>query len=246
MSKITVVKIILTLILSVVIAFSVNNYLLSLKQEADVYIVTSNISQKTVVEMKSIKKIGIREKDKKLLFARALNGIKENEVIIAVKDIEASAVLSTDNVIHGSKKELIEDGVLNSNGRINDSYFLKKEKRLVSIMIDKGPNLSEKVKKGDYVDIVFTLSDSKNTYSLMLAQHIEVFDIDQSKKGSSSSPYEVYLSVTPQQAIELTHAKRTGSVDLILNPFEGYNELVSPVNSKALLKGKLEERELYE
>lgn len=246
MSKITIIKIVLALILSVAIALSVNNYLLSLRQEADVYIVSNNISQKSVVEMKTIKKIGIREKDKKILFTKAVDEIKENEVIIAVKDIELGGVITTDNVIHGLKKDLIEIGVLNNSGSINDSYFLKQEKRLISIMLDTGPNLSEKIDIGDYVDIIFTMSDSKNTYTIMLAQHIEVFDINQSKKGSSSAPYEVYLSVTPQQAIELTHAKRTGSVDLILNPLEGYNELVSPVNSKALLRGKMEERDLYE
>lgn len=231
MSKYTKIKIILLLILSVIISVSAYRFLNSLKSETTVVIAVGDIDERTWIRPEMLKEIGVRSCDKDILAPDAVTSIDELQFSISKVKIEKDKPInSKEDVIIGTMQSLLNNKVILENGEINDAYFITSNTRLLTIRVDSHGAVGNKLMTGDHVDVIFTTTNQNaNNFSVTLLQHIEIFDIEQKEKGAEGYQ-NVCLVVTPQQAVDLTYAKRTGRIDLTLNPVKGDNEITYPAS----------------
>lgn len=236
-------KIILIITLALIISIFTYKYLNSLKAETTIVIAVEDIKERTWIKPEMLKVVGIRKREKNILAPDAVSDIKELENAISrVKISKGKSISRTSDVIAGTKQSLIQQNVITEDGSIDDSYFISNNKRVVTIKLDSSGAVDNKLKIGDWVDVVFTNMDNgKNSFSSTILQHIEVFNVQNVKEKGAKSQ-NISLIVTPQQALDITFAKRMGKVDLILNPSKGENELIFPTTMKKFLQPFVDEK----
>ncbi|HLR80821.1 MAG TPA: RcpC/CpaB family pilus assembly protein [Bacillota bacterium] len=120
---------------------------------------------------------------------------------------------------------------LTKEGKVNPGKFIPNDKRLYSLGLEPNNAIDNRIKKGDFVDVIFTgettSEDTDETYSRMILQHVEVYSVEGfdenqvSDLAKDSLIQHVTLMVTPQEAVALANAKEEGKLSLALNPSEG-------------------------
>lgn len=228
----TKVKAGLAIFLSIVIAVLVYQYLESINEEVTVLIALENIEARTIIPHESFGEISIRKKDKDLLVRDSISEIKDSNIIIAKKLIPKGTIISsTEDIIIGTKTSLIQNEILSENGDINIAYFIFNNRRIETIRLDSQGAISNSLKRGDYVDVIFTAGeDVGDSFSKTVMQHIEVHDTEKISNKGGDTAQNISLILTQQQAVDLAFAKRNGKIDLILNPTKGDSEVVIPTN----------------
>jgi len=124
---------------------------------------------------------------------------------------------------------------LTKDGKINNAFFLSEDERLVAVEVDNSGSIHYSVKKGDFVDVIFSSVDDSTggLYTNMILQHIEVYDLEKitvEEGGVIAKKQNVVLKATPEQCLKIVAANRNGKIDLALNPLKGYKENVEPVS----------------
>lgn len=234
MSLYTKLKIILSVALALIISTVTYLYLTSLNEEVTIVVANTDISQRAWIKPEMVKVVKIRESDRQTLAPNAVLDLKEIEYAISKQDISLGKVIDKkSDIIAGSRQALIDAKVIKEDGTINNEYFLSDNRRLVTVRLDSQGSVNNSIKIGDFVDIVYTSSDSSNTFSVDILQHVEVFAV-QKTGDNSDSTQNITLSVTPQEAVDIVFAKRSGKIDLVLNTRNGEKELVAPSNLKKI------------
>jgi pilus assembly protein CpaB len=222
----TKLKIILTLILSIIVSFFVYTYLKDLKDETTIVVAVQDIEAHTLIKPEMIKEVPISKKDKGLLEKNSVSTKKELQNAISnVKIRKDKTIIKNDDVIAGTKEELVAKKAMLENGEVNDAYFISDNKRITTVALDKESAVGDKLNQGDYVDVIFTnKGDALTSFSTTILQHIEIYSIEKSQGNSVESSQNISLIVTPQQAVDITLAKRSGKIDLILDSSKGNSE----------------------
>lgn len=238
MSFYTKLKIVLTIILSIIVSFFTYTYLKSLKDQTTVVIALQDIEAHTVIKPEMLEEVEISKKDKRMFEEDAVSTKKELENAISnVKIKKDKPITKNDDVIMGTKEELIEKKAILENGEINDAYFISDTKRITTVALDKEGAIGNKINIGDYVDVIFTSTgDAEKSFSTTILQHIEIYEVESLQAGSIDGSQNISLIVTPQQAVDITFAKRNGKIDLALDSLKGDNEAVYPSSIKKLLE----------
>lgn len=221
MSFYTKIKIVLVIILSVIVSFFTYKYLKNLKNDTTIIMATQDIDAHTMIKPEMIKEVEISKRDKETVEKGAFTTREElANAISNIKIKKGKAIIKNDDVISGTKEELIGKNVMFENGEINAAYFISDNKRITTIALDLEGAVGNKLNKGDSVDVIFThTGDGRGSFSTIIMQHIEIYDIE-----NASSVKNISLIVTPQQAVDITYAKRQGKVDLALDSSRGNSQ----------------------
>jgi pilus assembly protein CpaB len=233
MSFYTKLKIIITFVLAIIISGVAYFSLSKLYVETTVLVAVEEIPERTVIKPEMLKEIGVRMRERQILVPDSLTSKKEFEFAVSkVKITKGRIINKNEDIIFGSRQSLIDKKVISEEGSVKTDYFLEENKRIITVKLDSQGALLNKLNIGNWVDVIFTGGgDGEKSFSSVILQHVKIYDI-QTVKEKGDASQNVSLLVTPQQAVDLTFAKRTGKLDLILNPVKGDDELVFPANLK--------------
>ncbi len=227
----TKIKVILTVILAITISIAAYIYLKGLREEVTVIIADKDIEARVWVTDDMLKEINIRKADKNILAPDSIASLKDMNLAISKIKIPKGKVIDKDDVIRGTKRSLIENKVINENNTINTAYFIANSKRIMTVRVDSQGAVLNKLKTGDYVDVVLTAgNDAVGSFSTIILQHIAVNDVEKITEKGGNASQNISLEVTPQEAVDLTFAKRNGKIDLLLNPLQGEVEIIYPTS----------------
>lgn len=226
----TKIRIILTIFIALVLSVSVYYYLKTLRDECTVIITNQDIDARQWVSKSMLKEISIRKTDKSLLAPDSISSFKDFDLAVSKLKIKKGMVVNKNDLILGTKQFLLENGVIDENNKINDSYFIGNNKRILTVRVDAQGAVLNKLKIGDFVDVVLTVGNDLSSFSTMILQHIEVYDVEKLKNGGGNASQNISLILDPQMAVDLSYAKRNGKIDLLLNPVKGEEEIVYPTN----------------
>ncbi|WP_096439395.1 Flp pilus assembly protein CpaB [Alteribacter populi] len=229
-------RIILILFSAIMIAFFTYQYLNSLKDTTTVFIFSKDIPVRGEITAEHIEEIEV-ELQAALLLAQE-NIQSPDEVIggIALREIDQGEIVRLDerSMVFPEDRQMY----MEASGELDLSAFVPKEKRLVTVALQPESAVDNSLKANDWVDVIYTWTDpvsSEFVYTDTILQQIEVFNVEklniESDLGKEGIVQHVTLLVTPQEAINLTHAKRNGAIDLALNPWNGEQEEVERINN---------------
>jgi pilus assembly protein CpaB len=231
MSLYTKLKIIISIILAAIISIAAYSYMSSLSDEETIVLAAVDIPRRVWIKPDMLKEVKIRKSDRNILAPNAITDISHLENAISLTDIKSGKVLDKHaDVITGSKEMLMDENIINRDGSINDAYFIKKNQRLVTVRVDSHGAVSNTLKAGDFVDIIFSYSDGSKSFSIDILQHIEVYSVQKISSDKGESAQNITLVATPQQAVDIVFAKRNGTIDLVLNTESGEKELIAPTS----------------
>ncbi|OEF99142.1 Flp pilus assembly protein CpaB [Vulcanibacillus modesticaldus] len=225
MTKNTWIKTILGIILSLSIAFYVNQFLHSIREEVEVVVAAKDIMPETVITKDMVKKIRVNKADQSILVPDALK--REEEVIgaVAVKKIRAGEVIinDPDKIVNNIDQAQTINLQSEDKDKVRKAFFIPTGMRAITVSVDAEGGLAFTLQKGDKVDVIFTSSkgETGGIYSSIILKNIEVFDvqgISAEDRQTSTSVQHITLLVIPKQAQNLALAKRKGKIDLALNP----------------------------
>jgi len=223
MTKSTWIKTILGIILSISLAFYVNQFLHSIRDEVEVVVAAQDIMAETVITEDMVSKLKVNAADQALLVPNAAKDLDAVIGSVAVNKINKGEVIVDNPEQLLAAKQQGSGNNLKPDEDVRKSYFIPAEMRAITVSVDAEGGLAFGLKKGDMVDVIFTSSKSETggIYSSIILEKVEVFDIeelaDKDKQGSTTLQ-NITLLVTPKEAQNLALAKRKGDIDLVLNP----------------------------
>ncbi|MCR5254802.1 MAG: hypothetical protein K6D96_02635 [Acetatifactor sp.] len=184
----------------------------SAKEDIDFYtIITEEMLEKTVVS----------EKTANELFPKAARSAEDVVGCITRTAFPAKSVIELDpeKLVMGEEIPYAKD----SSGNVNRRYFVRREERLVTISLDSVGSLNYTIKKGDFVDVIYTPSDASSgtPYSNVVLQGVKVFDVEDVISESDNminKKQNVTLVADEQSAVVLVSANRNGIINLALTP----------------------------
>lgn len=160
-----------------------------------------------------LKSVRIGEEDSKIVAAGALKTLNTEQVNVAVSDIKNGRIVDETDILSASESEMKSRGILDTEGNINEEYFIGDNKRLYTVIVDGDGAVANKISKSDFVDVIYTSENSKGKKSSkMILTNIEVDDTGSVSSKDGQASQAITLIVTPQQAVKLTYAKRNGSI----------------------------------
>jgi len=204
-------------LLALVTAFGVRAYLGSLQETAAVLIASQDIPQRAQVTEAMITVVHVTRSDRQRLAADAFQSASDLVGRYARHPIAAGEILRDRP---GDFAAAAEVRVTAGGREVALADAISPDARAVTVKVDSQAVLGQHLRRGDRVDVIFTSkSDSTGgVYASLILQQAIVLDIERRTDGSPDEGVLVALLVTPDQAIDLTLAKRTGVVDLVLNP----------------------------
>ncbi|WP_127580760.1 Flp pilus assembly protein CpaB [Paenibacillus koleovorans] len=231
-------KSLLGIVLSVCIAFYVNVYLKSLREEVAVVVAAKDISPETKISADMLTTVKVNTMDQNLLVPNAVLQLSDVVGSIAMTKIKAGSVIQKEPTQIMAPIDY-SSSTSPASGDVKKSFFIPPDKRIITLKLDGEGSVAFALKKGDKVDVIFTsmASETNGIYSSLILQKIEVFDAeviaDKDKTASNTAVMQnVTLLVTPQEAQDLALAKRKGKIDLALVPATttGANNAEMPIN----------------
>jgi len=204
------------ILLALLAAFGTNSYLSSLQKTEPVVVAARDIAARAEVTSEMIKVIQVSRADRETLAAGAFQSPSEVLGRYARRPMEAGEVLRNkpgDFFAPGEVRPAPEG----AEAALADS--LPPNTRAVTLQLDAQAVASKHLRPGDRADVIFTSkSDSTGgVYASMLVQQAWVLDVVR-PVDTGDDKILVTLLVTPEQAVDLSLAKRTGSIDLAINP----------------------------
>lgn len=238
MAKSTWLKVLIGFFLSLCIAFYVNQFLKSLKEEIKVVVASKEIQPQTKITSDMLTTISVSTADQKLLAPDAVKEISSAIGSVTLVRLRAGEVITnhSDKLIQQNR-----DGGGNisaSNQRVNRALFIPEGKRTMAIRIDSEGSLGFTLEKGDKVDVILTATGGElgGIYSNVILQRMEIFDVEpiaDKDKTNNGALQNITLIVSPQQAQQLALAKRKGKIDLVLNPLNS-SQVNNPITGPTL------------
>jgi len=228
-------RLVIAIALAMIAAFMLYGYMDKLQQKEMVVVAKKNIDPYTKITPDMVTMQSINIEARSMYFPFAVSDV--GEIIGAISRIEFKAnqpiEKTPEKLVYDEEKTL----ALNYQGNVDVAYFIPYEKRVMGVEVDASGSLSFKLKKGDFVDVIYTSIDDSTggMYSTMILQHIQVFDIEELKEqnlesGISGKKQNILLLAKPDDCIKLSAAKRNGQIDLILNPLNGQTDSIEPIN----------------
>lgn len=232
MHKGLTIRTVAAVIISLFVCLLAYSYLQSLKDEVAVVVAKNNIEKGEIIKEEDLNIIKIRQQDFEL-FPHAVNNKEEIIGAITRENIKENTPIekTPDALIYDRERTM----ALNYDGQVNKAYFIPEDMRVVAIELDAVGALNYSLKKGQFVDVIYTSTDesSGGLYSTMLLQHMEIFDIEEvnvKNDGMLTSKQIVMLLATPEESLRVAVGNRTGVLDLALNPLYGSIDYIEPVN----------------
>ncbi|MFZ5353636.1 MAG: Flp pilus assembly protein CpaB [Bacillota bacterium] len=229
------IRTIIALILALLCAFMIFNYLEKLQQKEAIIVAVQDIEPYTKLSGEMLSKIYVSKQDREKLFQNAVQNPEEVIGAITRVKIEANQpiVKAPEKLVYGEEVT----NALNFQREVDKAFFIPYDKRLMAIEVDASGSMSFKLRRGDFVDVIFTSIDDTTggLYSSMILQHVQIFDIeeiaaDNQSSGMVGKKQNIQLLLTPEECMKLAVAKRNGVLDLALNPLEGETNSVSPIH----------------
>lgn len=204
------VRLFWALLLSAAVGLGSYFYLSALQQEVPVVVAARDIPERTVITQEMLRVVRVRAKERDTVFSRA---VSEPDMVVGaltLQDVSKGEALRSDP--HWITRD---EGAVQAVSQRQLSYFLPRETRAVTVGVDSQGIVAGRVREGDLVDVLFTSRDNSTggVYAAMILQHVRVLGVD-----GGGGQYQVTLLVTPEQALDLTLAKRRGIIDLALSP----------------------------
>lgn len=112
------------------------------------------------------------------------------------------------------------------SGKGRLSYVLEPGYRAITLSVNEITGVAGNISKGDYVDLVVTMLNAEfekeNPVSFFIVENVQVLSVGKKTIASTENAGEaeyasVTLAVTPEQAIQVNYADRSG-VRLVLRP----------------------------
>lgn len=202
-------------IAAVVAAVGISRYLGSLQDTVPVVVATKEIPARTAITEDMLTIVHVNRSDRAVLARDAFEAKFEVVGRYARRRIESGEVLR-----NRSSDLTTSQGAAEFRAEMPLAEVLPPESRAVTLKLDRQAVLDQHLRAGDLVDVVFTSkSDSTGgVYSSLILQQLYVLDIHRPTADDPEQEYLVTLLVYPHQAVDLALAKRTGTVDLVLNP----------------------------
>lgn len=219
------IRMIFSVVIAILAAYFMYQYLGSLKKEVVIVVPVKDIESKTKITKEMLTTLTIDEQDQKAMYPHAVINLEEIIGAITKVKLEKNKPIEkkADLLVFGEESTQ----ALNYQGGVDNAYFIPYEKRVISIEVDAQGALNFGLKRGDFVDLIYTSKgEDQNKYANMILQHIEIFDIESITNSkdlpiSAGKKQVIQLIATPDQCLKITAAKRNGSIDLVLNPLQG-------------------------
>lgn len=212
------------------IALLTYNYLDSLQETKTVVVSSKTIPEQTIITEDMLETIKVEAKSAELLLKDYID-----DVSLVVGAITKKAIAEGEP-IQMTPEALVypedQHEYVSKTGKVNTDKFIPNEKRLITLGLTPEESVDNRLKKGDFVDVILTAQrpDSElgeETFSRMILQHIEIYDVEvfdeneMAGLGKEALIQHVTLIVSPQEAVALTTAREQGNISLILNPSDG-------------------------
>lgn len=244
MSSYTRIKIILTLLISMVVAYLLYNWLSTYQTDTTVVISSVAIKEREVIKAEMLVVKNVRAKDRDIIAPKSAKTAKELIGTLTKTNIPAGKYIDTvtDVVkLNGESVALDEYGEPIVDKEISQSYFIKSNQRLIAINLESASALNNMLRKGDFVDIIGSYETKDGgKLTLIVAQKVEVHDVAtmlDEEKGKESQ--NIVLKVDVKQAGDLSWLKNTGKVDLVLSSAQAKSEVVTPITESAVFNRSL-------
>lgn len=220
------IRIVVIILLSVILGYLGYTYFINLNKEIEIVVINQEIEARTIIKEEHLKRIKVRESDKNALYKNVIQKEKEAVGLVTRRKLHAMTpvqINDTDFVINEESLALTKEGTA------DNTFFIPEDKRLVAFSVDSTGAINNTVKKGDYIDIIYTSKEASTggIYSRMILQHMEVFDIENTnanENGIALQKQNIIVVASPEECLDITLAGRNGTLDCVLNPLEGqYN-----------------------
>lgn len=227
------VRIIVALALAVIASVMTFNYLKSMDNNVPVIVASKDIAINEPLTMSNLKELLIDKNTKSRLYPNSVSN--KDELIGAITRVPLEKGLPVQKKSSILMFDAEASVAMNKGNKIDESYFIPYDKRVITIDVDATGVVGELLKKGDFVDLIFTSSDdgTGGIYSNMLLQHIQIFSIGKIASGSNgvtSGRSRIQVLASAEDCVTIVVAKRNGTLDLVLNPLNGTTEAIEPVH----------------
>ena len=246
-------RFIIAIVLAVVSGLMSYNYLKGLDKKVTIVVAAEEIQPFTKITSDMLKEVSVHSDLKSGLMKDTYTDKYEVVGAVTRKIITKGYPMQKNSsaLLYEEEKAV----ALNEFGNVEQGYFIPYDKRVISIETDSAGALSQMLKAGDFIDMIFTSMDDSTggVYSNMLFQHMQIFKIGKvSQTELKSSKQTIYLLATPDECVEIALAKRNGLIDLVLNPLEGETDDIFPVHIEEFIaerpmtkRERLDDMKLY-
>lgn len=218
-------KVMLIIVLAMLTVLLTFKYLKGLNHYVTVYIAKEDIQMYSILKDDDVEEVEIRFEEKVKFFNNAVEDKDALLNMIALQDIKKGTVLVEGDTLLDSK----ENPEVLLNGRVNMNYFVSSDQRIGFISMDKKHAFGGQLKKGDYIDIIYTSQNDATggLYTSLLLQHVLVKDVNDN--AASDTATDIYLQLSHKDAMLLSIAKYNGQLDLLLSDESNRNNDIIPV-----------------
>jgi Flp pilus assembly protein CpaB len=245
MTSLVKIRIVLVIFIAISLSYVAYMILQSFKTEIDVIVAAVDIPELTLItpEMLRVEKVMLAWRDS--LAPRSVPSKDRLENKLAKVSIPAGRPIDSvfDVVsLDASRMPIDSSGRPDLRAGISESYILDRAERLIAVPVDisstftlretitegtrEVTQVNTKLIKGDLVDVIATYTDRDNgPASVLLAQKVQVHQVEVSEGDAFSEGLNVILRTTPDIALDITFMKNVGKIDLIMSP-------ANPIESK--------------
>jgi pilus assembly protein CpaB len=224
-------------LVAIITAFGVKAYLGSLQATEPVVLAAQEIPARAQITADMLTIVQVNRADRKSLADNAFPSVDDVLGRYTRRRIEAGEVLRN-RPEDFTEPGAIHEGAKTGEGALAD--FLPPNTRAIGLKVDQQAVLGSHIRPGDKVDLVFTSkSDSTGgVYANLLMQQVQVLDIERAPEDQPDRDVLVTLLVTADQAVDVALAKRTGVIDLVLNPPDAGDPVPQRVTSPLKFAGQ--------
>lgn len=209
-------RLIWAVVAAVIATIGASSYLSSLRDTVPVVVAAKEIPARAAITADMLSVVQVNRSDRAQFAKDAFQTTDQVIGRYARRMVEPGEVLrNRPGDFTASQGELVA-----TPGEMPLSDALPPGTRAITLKLDKQAVLDQHVRAGDQVDMVFTSkSDSTGgVYSSLLLQQVTVLDLRRPADDDPEQEYMVTVLVSLEQAVDLALAKRTGTIDLVLNP----------------------------
>lgn len=234
------IRIVSIIIFAVVAGLLFNKVVENYSEKIPIVVASHKIEAKTIIQNSDVELLEVNKEDCETIYPNAIYDIQEVIGAVTKVDIDEKKPIEKKSSIIAYDDE--KEYAMKSNGDVDTSFFIPKDKRLISIEVDKTGSVNNTITRGDYIDIIFS-SVNENTgglYSILLLQHIQVFGVSDDVEGNgfANGTKEIILLATPDDCVTLAAAGRNGVLDCTLNPLSGETTDIPAVNVHSFVVNK--------
>jgi pilus assembly protein CpaB len=239
MSFFTKLKIVLLLLISVLLFYLTSEFLNSYQIDQTVLVAAVDINEREIIKPEMLLKKNVRERERFIIAPKSAKNPKDLIGTLTKTKIPAGKVIDTvEDVIKvdGTSVALNNFGETFIDPDVSQSYFIKPNQRLVAIKLESENSLSNKLQKGDIVDVIGSYQDKYDAkITLVIAQHVEVHDVAKiSKEEKGKEAQNIVLKLGMQQAGDAIWMKNNGQVDLLLSSVNSKSEVSTPITEVSI------------